>query len=277
MLKLAIVSKVADGTLRESIEFALKHGFKAVELHGKYHDADRLSDEDVEYMLGIADANGITFNTHFHHDALPASHRKSMYTETLAKFARDIQLVSRLGGNRIVLHPGKIDVPTLKSPEDASELIRREALRNLTRFITQSALVAENAGVVICVENMHHKPGDVVQSYQELANVIDNVQSDNVAVVLDVGHCIIGDGLTQAIQLFGNRIKHLHLDDAVDGIEHQEIGIGILDFEEMAPLMSDDFDIQFATLEVGSKEPDGGDVILRSRDALRAHYPETIA
>lgn len=276
MPKLAIVSKVADGTLRESIEFAVKHRFKAIELHGKYHDADRLSDEDVEYMLGIADANSITFNTHFYHDALPASHRKSTYSQTLAKFTRDIQLVSRLGGNRIVLHPGKIDVPTLKSPEGASELIRREALRNLARFIAQSAPVAEDAGVIICIENMHHKPGDVVQSYQELANLIDNAQSENVAVALDVGHCIIGDGLTQAIQLFGKRIKHLHLDDAVEGIEHQEIGIGILDFEEMAPLISDDFDIQFATLEIGSKEPNGGDVIIRSRDILRAHYPENI-
>lgn len=276
MPKLAIVSKIADGTLRESIEFAVKHQFKAIELHGKYHDADRLSDEDVEYMLGIADANNITFNTHFYHDALPASHRKSTYSQTLDKFTRDIQLVSRLGGNRIVLHPGKIDVPTLKSPEDASEMIRREALRNLTKFIAQSAPVAENAGVIICIENLHHKPGDVILSYQELAKLIDNAQSDNIAVVLDVGHCIIGDGLTQAIQLFGKRIKHLHLNDAVDGIEHQEIGIGILDFEEMAPLMSDDFDIQFATLEIGSIEPNGGDVILRSRDVLRAHYPENI-
>lgn len=124
---------------------------------------------------------------------------------------------------------------------------------------------------------MHHKPGDVVQSYQELANIIDNAKSENVAVALDVGHCIIGDGLTKAIQLFGKRIKHLHLDDAVDGIEHQEIGIGILDFQEMAPLMSDDFDIQFATLEIGSKEQNGGDVILRSRNILRTHYPKNIS
>lgn len=277
MPKLAIVSKVADGTLRESIEFALKHQFKAIELHGKYHDADRLSDQEVEYMLEVANENNITFNTHFHHDALPASHRKSTYSQTLDKFKRDIQLVSKLGGNRIVLHPGKIDVPTLKSPQDASELIRREAMRNLTKFISQSAPAAEDAGVIICIENMHHKPGDVVQSYQELANIIDNAKSENVAVALDVGHCIIGDGLSQAIQLFGKRIKHLHLDDAVDGIEHQEIGIGILDFQEMAPLMSDDFDIQFATLEIGSKEQNGGDVILRSRNILRTHYPKNIS
>ena len=31
-------------------------------------------------------------------------------------------------------------------------------------------------------------------------------------------------------------MRHLHLNDVIDGIDHQEIGTGVLDFDEMEPL-----------------------------------------
>jgi hypothetical protein len=88
---------------------------------------------------------------------------------------------------------------------------------------------------------------------------------------------IIGDGLVEAIELLGHRIRRLHLNDAVDGIEHREIGIGDLDLDEMAPLIFGDLDIEFATLEMGARLPEGEGIILRSREALRKHYGDTVA
>ena len=81
-----------------------------------------------------------------------------------------------------------------------------------------------------------------------------------------------GDGITNAISTLGSRVLHLHLNDVIDGVDHHEIGTGILDFNEMAPLVSPDLGVKFATLEVGSRSPDGEQIILRSRDALRKRY-----
>ena len=108
-----------------------------------------------------------------------------------------------------------------------------------------------------------------------MASVIEDADSDNVGVVLDVGHCIIGDGLSEAIDVLGSHIRHLHLNDAIDGVEHEEIGTGTLDLDEMAPLITGDLNTEFATLEVG-KAPDSEGVILRSREVLRKRYGDAV-
>ncbi len=277
MPKLSVVSLLHDDEpLSAMIDFAVEHDFNAVELHGKHHNAEKLSETDIDYLRSVSDSEGITFNLHYHHDSLPGSHRTSVWNDTLESFARNLNLVGKLGGKIVVLHPGKIDVPTLSSPEDGSELIRREAVRNLERFLRRAAPLAEDNGITICVENVKHGPGHVLRSYDDLASVIDNADSDHVGVALDVGHCIIGDGLAEAIDVLGCRILHLHLNDAIDGIEHKEIGIGVLDLDEMAPLISGDLDIEFATLEVGSRSPDGHGIVIRSREALRKRYGSAI-
>ncbi len=276
MPKLAIVSLIHDDqSLNTMVDFAIEHEFKVIELMGKFHNAEALSEHDLEYLQAASEAHGITFNQHYHHGAMPGSHRADVWNDTLASFERNLEMVHRLGGSIVVLHPGKIDVPTLNRPEDGSELIRREAVRNLKRFVRSAVPTAEKLGVTICIENLKHEPGFVLNSYEDLASVIDDADSENVGVVLDVGHCIIGDGLSEAIDVLGDRICHLHLNDAIDGVEHEEIGTGTLDLGEMSPLITGGLNIEFATLEVG-KPPDSEGVILRSRDVLRQHYGDAV-
>ncbi len=276
MPKLAVVSLIHDGApLNAMVDFAIEHGFSVVELHGKHHNAEKLSEDDLCYLEGVAASHGIVFNLHYHHDALPGSHRTSVWHETLASVEKNMKMVHRIGGSVVVLHPGTIDVPTLKSPKDGSELIRREAVRNLKRFLERVVPIAEELGITIGIENLIHEPGYVLQSYEDLASVIDAADSEHVGVVLDVGHAIIGDGLKEAIDALGDRILHLHLNDAIDGVEHKEIGIGDLDLDEMAPLIEGGMQIEYATLEVG-KGPGGEGVILRSREALRRRYGNAV-
>ena len=276
MPKLAVVSLIQDDQpLNAMVDFAIEHGFQVVELMGKFHSAETLSEHDLRYLEEVSESHGTTFNQHYLHGAMPGSHRTSVWHDTLASFERNMEMVHRLRGSVIVLHPGKIDVPTLSRPEDGSELIRREAVRNLKRFVRSAVPTAEKLGITICIENLKHDPGYVLSSYEDLASVIDDADSDNVGVVLDVGHCIIGDGLTEAIEVLGNRIRHLHLNDAIDGVEHEEIGTGILDLDEMAPLLTGDLNTEFATLEVG-KAPDSEGIILRSREVLRNRYGDAV-
>ena len=276
MPKLAVVSLIQDDQpLNAMVDFAIEYGFQVVELMGKFHSAETLSEHDLRYLEEVSESHGTTFNQHYLHGAMPGSHRTSVWHDTLASFERNMEMVHRLGGSVIVLHPGKIDVPTLSRPEDGSELIRREAVRNLKRFVRSAVPTAEKLGITICIENLKHDPGYVLSSYEDLASVIDDADSDNVGVVLDVGHCIIGDGLTEAIEVLGNRIRHLHLNDAIDGVEHEEIGTGILDLDEMAPLLTGDLNTEFATLEVG-KAPDSEGIILRSREVLRNRYGDAV-
>lgn len=273
MPTLAVTSLIRDeDPLNTMFDFAIENGFKAVELNGRHHCAEKLSQEDLDYLRGIADSHGITINLHYNHGAMPGSHSASVWQETLDSLKRNLEMTKNLGGKVVVLHPGKIDVPTLAAPEDGSELIRREAIRNLKRFVRQAAPVAENLDINICIENLFHDPGYVLQSYEDLASVIDDVDSPNVGATVDVGHCNRGDGIPDAIKVLGSRVRHLHLNDVIDGVDHREIGTGILDLDEMAPLLSADLGVEFATLEVGARSPDGEGIISRSREVLRNRY-----
>ena len=273
MPTLAVTSLIRDeDPLSTMVDFAIENGFKAVELNGRHHCVEKLSENDLDYLRGIADAHGITFNLHYNHGAMPGSHSASVWQDTLESFKRNLEMTKELGGRVVVLHPGKIDVPTLASPEDGSELIRREAIRNLKRFVRQTAPVAERLDVNVCIENLFHDPGYVLQSYDDLASVVDDADSPNVGATVDVGHCNRGDGIPDAIKVLGSRVRHLHLNDVIDGVDHHEIGTGILDLNEMAPLVSPDLGVKFATLEVGARSPDGEQIILRSRDVLRKRY-----
>lgn len=258
------------------VDFAIEQRFKAVELNGRHHSAETLSQDDLDYLRGVSDAHGITFNLHYNHGAMPGSHKANVRDDTLESFQRNLEMTASLGGRVVVLHPGKIDVPTLESPEDGSELIRREAVRNVKKFVRQVAPVAEKLGVKICIENLFHDPGYVLMSYEDLASVIDDADNDHVGATVDVGHCLRGDGIPGAIATLGARVRHLHLNDVIDGVDHQEIGTGILDSDETAPLVSAELGVEFATLEVGARSSDGEEIILRSREVLRNRYGDAV-
>ena len=273
MPTLAVTSLIRDDQpLSAMVDFAIENGFKAIELNGRHHCAETLSQEDIDYIRGVADSHGITFNLHYNHGALPGSHVTRTWNETLESLISNLEMTHLLGGKVVVLHPGKIDVPTLQSPEDGSELIRREAVRNVMKFVSRAAPTAEKLGVTICIENLFHDPGYVLMSYEDLASVIDHADSDHVGATVDIGHCMRGDGIADAVSTLGSRVRHLHLNDVIDGVDHHEIGTGILDLNEIVPLLSPDLGVKFATLEVGARSIDGEQIILRSRDVLRKHH-----
>ena len=269
-ITLAIVSGTfGDGTVRETIEFASREGFRAVELHGRRHSSRDLSAADIA-DIKAASQDGITFNLHFQHDATPASADPDERRETERHFLSDLEMVSDVGGDVMVLHPRHANA--WGGADDPSE--RQRAAERMTTFVRSVADEANDRGVVIAIENLHFVAGDVVASYSELAGLIDSIDRPNVFVVLDIGHSLLKRDLPDAIDTLGKRVRHLHLNDAVDDVEHQEIGIGILDLDHLAALTTDAYQIRYATLEVGLGGSDAEGIVLRSRDVLRSRFPD---
>ena len=272
-IKLALVSgSFGRRSLRETIDVAHRHDFHAIELHGKHHSADRLTSYDREDMRLAARA-GISFNLHFKHDSTPATGNDRIRDGTRDQFLRDLELLEQVNGKVIVLHPGVVDYEesevTVKTDLTGE---RHDAARRFIDFVASVSDEAMAAGVAIAIENQHLLPEEVVVSYSELAAIVDEIDRANVCIALDIGHCIIGDGLEPAIEAFGPRIQHLHVNDAIDGVEHFEVGVGSLNLDEMADLTTDRFDIEYATIEAGFYEEDAEGVALRSREVLRRRF-----
>ncbi len=252
--------------IRAAVTWAIEHEFHGVEISGRNISPNPPSDADIAWLIAQATEHDITYTIHFPMDTAPGSHNPERWNRDLDVMKLALNIAGKLSCPVIVLHPGPIDIPGIDSTE-ATEAQRQEAIANLRRFLCEAAPLAAKAGTAICLENMHHRQGDVIRSYQDLVDVIDAVDHPNIKITLDVGHAFIHDGLPEAIAAFGNRIHHIHLDDALNGKDHLPVGKGELNPDLYAEMLQPG-KTRVATMEVGR----GPEAQLVSREALRVRF-----
>ncbi|MCH8205868.1 MAG: sugar phosphate isomerase/epimerase [Chloroflexi bacterium] len=259
-----------EQTVREAVAFAVEHGIGGVELDGRGLWQDILSPDDVHYMKVQRARHGLQYSIHFAQATAPASHDAGRRTRHLKELEETMELAHDIGARAVVVHIGRIDGA---SPE--SDGVRRESTDHAVDFLKTAVPKAEECGVVLCVENLLHRHGDVTLAYDELVDIINRVDSPVVGITLDTGHAVLTDGLDEAFEAFGPYLRHLHIHDCVDDEDHHEIGKGDLDLGRYAQVLgSAPFVL---TLEVGKaaalaaepgEDPQG--VVLRSREAVKA-------
>ena len=255
-----------DAQAHDGLEFALQHGFKALEL-GSYTLWPLIIDAGSRrHIRSLAAAQGVDLSIHFiHRGVAPASHQPERRACHRSELEQTLELASDIGAQVVVVHPGPIDCPGV-APTRAPETIRREAWENLRGFLEETAPRAQEAGVVICVENLHHAPGQVIQSYAELLELVQAVSSPAVQITLDTGHADLSDGITGALDTFAPYLRHMHIHDSDGQRDHLEIGQGNLDFARWL----DQWRAYPFTLVVETRndaDPQGS--VLRSRDRLK--------
>ena len=255
-----------DCTARQGIEFAVENGFHGLELGSWTLWPDIMSKGEVRELRVTAATNGTDLSIHFiHRGVAPASHDPLRRAKHLAELESTLNLAHDIGARPIVVHPGPIDCPGVQ-PANASEAVRREALKNLADFLSRAGEVAEDTGTVLCVENLAHVPGYVVQSYGELVELVETVGSPAVRITLDVGHADLADGLGPAMEAFAPYLRHIHAHDSDGRRDHLEIGSGSLTLSEYRDVL----ERYPFTLAIESR--DDADVegcVLRSRDRLK--------
>ena len=256
---------------RMAVEWTIQNGFGGVEFNSPIRLAD-VSSHDRAYLSEMTDEHGMRYTHHFPTSALPCSHNNATRERDLAELVSEIAVAGELGVEVIVLHPGKVDVPGLES-EQTSETQRNEAMAFLIESMQTAAPIAESAGVVIGLENMHYNPGWLIKAHSELAGAVDAIDSPAVGITCDVGHAWGSGGVDAAIETFGDRIRHVQIHDArgPEGAgnvrdQHKEIGTGVLDFRTVGELINTKSFV--ATLETSERLADNKQAVVRSRDLL---------
>ena len=144
--------------------------------------------------------------------------------------------------------------------------MREEARNHLKEFLESAAAKAEREGVVVCMENLHHTPGQVIQSYRELLELVEAVSTPAVQITLDTGHAHLSDGITEAIETFSPYLRHVHIHDSDGQRDHLEMGKGGLDFTPWLDALRT-FPFTLAMETRNDADPEGN--VLRSRDRLK--------
>ena len=244
----------------------MEHGFRGLELGSWTLWPERMSKADVRELRVQAAGSGIDLSVHFiHRGVAPASHDAQRRARHLTELEATLHLAHDIGARPVVVHPGPVDCPGVE-PAEAPERARREAIRHLEGFLPRAAGMAEETGAVLCVENLAHVPGLVIQSYVELVELVEAVDSPAVRITLDLGHADLADGVAPAFDAFAPYLRHIHIHDSDGRRDHHEIGRGTMDFSECRPRL-----VAYPHLIVMETrdESDAEGCVLRSRDRLR--------
>jgi inosose dehydratase len=78
----------------------------------------------------------------------------------------------------------------------------------------------------------HHHAGTFIETPDEIARLMNNVDPDLLGICLDTGHYFFGGGdPVEAVRSYGSRIKHLHLKDVDLSVlaSTRREGVGFLD------------------------------------------------
>lgn len=146
-------------------------------------------------------------------DLNPASHYEEIWKLTLKQTKRNIDACYKLGGELIVLHPGRCPVPEVKP-------FLESAKKRYLRFLDECLKHAHELGVTLALENV----GWVTWLYSTLEELKPFVsRMDGMGIALDIGHDYLSRvregvknperSIADAIVDIRKQLVHVHIHD----------------------------------------------------------------
>jgi len=248
MISLSTFSLFLKKNYLETIQFAVDYGFQGVEIWSNVFDfaPGTVSDDDVAAIRTIARKNHLALAVHFIGDANLADINAGHLAESRRQLRETIRLCRDIGGEVVTQYP-----------KFTFENIKKEALLRFKESLHDAACVAETFNVVIGLENFSHVSNCVQSTYAELVEWVDEINSPALKITLDIGHANLEGGVEEAIEIFGSRIVHIHLNDN-DGQSslHGNLGSGSIDWPAIAPFLAT-FDGMLSLELIGFDDPEG--------------------
>jgi sugar phosphate isomerase/epimerase len=127
--------------------------------------------------------------------------------------------------DRVTIHPGYLSCTGKLVPGKIWEL-QKEALRILGK-------VAQDVGVIACIENMPGIPDFLCQYPEEILGLIEGIEG--IGLTIDFGHANT-IGKVDAFRKYLNHASHIHIHDNMGkSDEHLPIGAGKINWARLSP------------------------------------------
>jgi sugar phosphate isomerase/epimerase len=266
MIALSTYSLFLKKNYPEAIQFAVENGFQGVEIWSSVFDfaPGKIVEDDVAAIKAIAQENHLSLAVHVIGDANLADSNPGHLAESRRQLRETIRLCRDIGGAVVIIHPGIAAPLSIEKRHPLTQYakftlpnIEKEALLNFKESLHDAASVAEEFGVVLGLENFSHVKNCVQSTFAELVEWVDEIDSPALKITLDIGHANLEGGVEKAIEIFGARIAHIHLNDN-DGQSslHGKLGSGTIDWHAIAPFLAS-FDGMLSLELIGFDDPEG--------------------
>ena len=267
----------------QALQFAIDHGFKGVEIWSNVFDfaPGFVTQQEIESIREIADKNGISLAIHFCSSGNDlAQTNVGHLAESRRQLKETIRICSEIGGKVVIIHPGQEPRLSIHSKNSLSqypnlqlETLKKDAIARFKDSLSEAAHCAEEHGVVVGLENFSHVKGCIQSTYEELVEWVDEIGSPGLKITLDMGHANLEGGVEKAIEIFGSRIVHVHLNDNdAKSSAHGELGTGTIGWQAIVPFFRS-FDGMLSLEVLGFDDVDGA--VLRSKALLEGLLKET--
>jgi sugar phosphate isomerase/epimerase len=172
-----------------------------------------------------------------------------------------IDLARTLGSPTISITPGRMIPGT---PPEASMELLKESLRDILNYAAEKQI---RIGI-------EYEPGLIIEYYEELAALLDEMDSPLLGANLDLGHShVLGEDPEQVVRTLGNRIFHIHLED-IKARKHYHLipGTGDIDFDTLFGILEKYSYEEFVTVELYTYPYQAEEAARRSMEFLK-HLP----
>ena len=196
-------------------------GFDAIELWTSHLEKEsHLSAEGLARLLREA---GLACTIHAPiRDINIASANRGIRRESTSQMIDSVDLCASLGGELVVVHPGKLS--SRHSDPEQHWSYQVVAYREILA-------AASDRGVVVTTENMEwEKKDELVRTPQEIRRLQASVSEYRLPVTLDLTHLGETGRVLEAIDMLADDIVHVHVSDCGPPL-HIPLGQGTLDLK----------------------------------------------
>ncbi len=214
---LQTIRHVVDNLGLRNIEILCEHPFfenwgteKAGRLKRKIRDTKETMDLEISLHTPYHDLNIASWN-------LP------IRRAAVKQYKECVEMADYLDSRVVVVHPGFVS---------SRKFSRRDVLKIMTTNFIEILSLAEDLGIVLCLENMASKPKALGIYPRELLKIFEEVDSPYFKFTLDVAHAnTTGVDPADFAGRMREHVHHLHLSDNQGKDNHLPIGLGTIDFK----------------------------------------------
>jgi len=216
------------------LELAIAHDVRLLEVASQHPAAwpSAWTPERARALRSRASDHGVELVVHSDSAVNVADRQPELRAAAERNLLGYVDLARSLGSDTVIVHGGLVFGEDLEPAYEA-----------VVTTLAAVAGPAADAGITLVLENMNVVPGEIRYlgcTAQEVARILDSVDSPALAACADIGHAhLLPGGVPEFVAALGPRIGYAQLTDNDGTIDdHLALGDGTLDLAAVAASLS---------------------------------------
>lgn len=156
-----------------------------------------------------------------------ASTNELIREASVANIISEMKAANKLGIDTATIHPGIVNM--------AVKGTREKSITQACKSMREIEAAASEYGITACIENMPNFPMMLGIEAEELGMIVEGT---DLSICFDIGHANTFDQIENMVELFGDRIRNIHIHDNLGkSDDHMTIGDGSIDFKKVMSLL----------------------------------------